>query len=97
MLVSREQGSFLTLLTTVLGVRSAVEVGTFTGYSAICIARGLPAGGRLICIDINEEWATIARRYWKLAGVVNDGGGVTSEHVRATHADRIRTDGTIDG
>jgi len=69
MLVSREQGSFLTLLTTVLGVRSAVEVGTFTGYSAICIARGLLAGGRLLCIDINEEWATIARRHWKLAGV----------------------------
>jgi caffeoyl-CoA O-methyltransferase len=46
-----------------------VEVGTFTGYSAICIARGLPAGGRLLCIDINEEWATIARRHWKLAGV----------------------------
>jgi caffeoyl-CoA O-methyltransferase len=69
MLISREQGSFLTLLTTVLQVRSAVEVGTFTGYSAICIARGLLADGRLLCIDINEEWAAIARRYWKLAGV----------------------------
>src|SRR5262245_43856116 len=69
MLISREQGSFLTLLTTVLQVRSAVEVGTFTGYSAICIARGLPADGRLLCIDINEEWATIARRHWSRAGV----------------------------
>jgi caffeoyl-CoA O-methyltransferase len=69
MLISREQGSFLTLLTTVLEVRSAVEVGTFTGYSAICIARGLPADGRLLCIDINAEWATMARRHWKLAGV----------------------------
>jgi caffeoyl-CoA O-methyltransferase len=69
MLISREQGSFLTLLTTVLEVRSAVEVGTFTGYSAICIARGLPADGRLLCIDINEEWASIARRHWKLADV----------------------------
>jgi caffeoyl-CoA O-methyltransferase len=69
MLISREQGSFLTLLTRVLEVRSAVEVGTFTGYSAICIARGLPADGRLLCIDINEEWATVARRHWKLAGV----------------------------
>jgi caffeoyl-CoA O-methyltransferase len=69
MLISREQGSFLTLLATVLDVRSAVEVGTFTGYSAICIARALRADGRLLCIDINEEWATIARRYWKLAGV----------------------------
>ena len=69
MLISREQGSFLTLLITVLGVRSAVEVGTFTGYSAICIARGLPADGRLLCIDINEEWAIIARRHWKRAGL----------------------------
>jgi predicted O-methyltransferase YrrM len=69
MLISREQGSFLTLLTRVLEVRSAVEVGTFTGYSAICIARGLPADGRLLCIDINEEWAAVARRHWKLAGV----------------------------
>ena len=69
MLISREQGSFLTLLTNALGVRSAVEVGTFTGYSAICIARGLPADGRLLCIDINEEWTAIARRHWKLAGV----------------------------
>jgi caffeoyl-CoA O-methyltransferase len=69
MLISREQGSFLTLLTTVLEVHSAVEVGTFTGYSAICIARGLPPDGRLLCIDINEEWAAVARRHWKLAGV----------------------------
>jgi caffeoyl-CoA O-methyltransferase len=69
MLISREQGSFLTLLTAALGVRSAVEVGTFTGYSAICIARGLPPRGRLLCIDINEDWAAIARRHWKRAGV----------------------------
>jgi len=69
MLISREQGSFLKLLTTMLEVRSAVEVGTFTGYSAICIARGLPADGSLLCIDINEDWATVARRHWKLAGV----------------------------
>jgi caffeoyl-CoA O-methyltransferase len=69
MLVSREQGSFLTLLTAALGVRSAIEVGTFTGYSAICIARGLPAAGRLMCIDISEEWTAIARRFWKRAGL----------------------------
>jgi caffeoyl-CoA O-methyltransferase len=69
MLISREQGSFLTLLTAALGVSSAVEVGTFTGYSAICIARGLPAHGRLLCIDINEGWSSIARRHWKRAGV----------------------------
>ncbi len=69
MLVSPEQGTLLTLLTAALQVRSAVEVGTFTGYSAICIARGLPAGGRLLCIDVNEDWTAIARRYWKRAGL----------------------------
>ncbi len=68
MLISREQGSFLTLLAAALGVRSAVEIGTFTGYSAICIARGLSPKGRLLCIDINAEWTAIARRYWKSAG-----------------------------
>ncbi len=69
MLVSPEQGTLLTLLTAALQVRSAVEVGTFTGYSAICIARGLPAGGRLLCIDVSDEWTAIARRYWKRAGL----------------------------
>jgi caffeoyl-CoA O-methyltransferase len=71
MLISREQGSFLTLLTAALSVRSAVEVGTFTGYSAICIARGLTARGRLLCIDVNKDWAAIARRHWKRAGLDN--------------------------
>ncbi|MGA7394949.1 MAG: class I SAM-dependent methyltransferase [Terrimicrobiaceae bacterium] len=69
MLVSREQGSFLTLLVAALGVRSAVEIGTFTGYSAICIARGLGPEGRLLCIDVNADWTAIGRRYWKRAGV----------------------------
>jgi caffeoyl-CoA O-methyltransferase len=69
MLISREQGSFLTLLTALLGVRSAVEVGTFTGYSAICIARGLLPEGRLLCIDVNADWAMTAGRYWKRAGL----------------------------
>ena len=69
MLISREQGAFLTLLVAALGARSAVEIGTFTGYSAICIARGLSAQARLLCIDINADWAAVARRYWKRAGV----------------------------
>ena len=69
MLISRDQGSFLTLLTASLGVSSAVEVGTFTGYSAICIARGLSPRGRLLCIDVNEDWTAIARRHWKRAGL----------------------------
>ena len=65
MLISLEQGDFLTLLTKLLEVRSAIEVGTFTGYSSICLARGLAESGRLHCFDINADWTAIARRYWK--------------------------------
>jgi caffeoyl-CoA O-methyltransferase len=57
------------VLTAALGVRNAVEVGTFTGYSALSIARGLADGGHLLCCDVSEEWTTIARRHWELAGV----------------------------
>ena len=69
MLISREQGDFLTMLTKLLSVRSAVEVGTFTGYSSICIARGLATNGRLTCFDISEEWTAMARRYWEKDGL----------------------------
>ena len=71
MLISPEQGDFLTLLTKLLDVRTAVEVGTFTGYSSICLARGLAEGGRLHCFDVNAEWAAIAQRYWKKEGVAS--------------------------
>jgi caffeoyl-CoA O-methyltransferase len=71
MQVAPEQGAFLTLLTRVIGARSAVEVGTFTGYSSLCIARGLPADGRLLCCDVSEEWTAIARRAWEQAGVAD--------------------------
>ena len=54
----------MTFLTELVGVRFAVEVGTFTGYSALCIARGLPPGGRLLCLDVSEEWTAIGRRHW---------------------------------
>ena len=64
MLISPEQGDFLTLLTKLLGVRTAVEIGTFTGYSSICIARGLVEEGRLFCFDTSAEWTAIAQRYW---------------------------------
>jgi caffeoyl-CoA O-methyltransferase len=67
--ISPEQGPLLTMLTQLTGARQAVEVGTFTGYSSICIARGLAPGGRLTCFDINEEWTAIARRYWARAGL----------------------------
>jgi len=69
MQVAPEQGAFLTLVTRLVGARRAIEVGTFTGYSSICIARGLPADGQLLCCDVSDEWTAIARRYWAKAGV----------------------------
>src|SRR5437870_8745744 len=69
MQISPEQGSFLTILTAACGVKQAIEVGTFTGYSSLCIARGLQTGGRLICIDQNRQWTDIAQKYWNRAGV----------------------------
>lgn len=69
MQISPEQGAFMTLLTRLLNVRLAVEVGTFTGYSALCIARGLAPGGRLICCDVSEAWTAIGRDAWAAAGV----------------------------
>lgn len=69
MQIAPEQGAFLTILTRLIGARQAVEVGTFTGYSALCIARGLPADGHLLCCDVNDEWTSIGRRYWSEAGL----------------------------
>jgi len=61
----------MTILTRLLDVRSAVEVGTFTGYSALCVARGLASGGRLVCCDVSEEWTGLAREAWERAGVAD--------------------------
>jgi len=69
MQIAPEQGAFMTLLVRALGVRRAIEVGTFTGYSALCIARGLPDDGKLLCCDVSEEWTAVARRFWEKAGV----------------------------
>jgi predicted O-methyltransferase YrrM len=69
MQIAPEQGAFMTLLTRLIGARHAIEVGTFTGYSAISIARGLTDDGTLLCCDVNEEWTAIARKYWERAGV----------------------------
>ncbi len=71
MQIAVEQGALLTMLTRLLGVRFAVEVGTFTGYSAISIARGLAPGGRLLCCDVSEEWTSLARRAWARAGLTD--------------------------
>lgn len=69
MQIAPEQGAFMTLLTRLIGARDAIEVGTFTGYSAISIARGLPDDGSLLCCDVNKEWTSIARKYWERAGL----------------------------
>ncbi len=69
MQVSSDEGALLGMLTAMVGARRAVEVGTFTGYSALCIARALPADGHLLCCDVSDEWTAIGRRYWKEAGV----------------------------
>ncbi len=69
MQVAPEQGLLLTLLARLARARRAVEVGTFTGFSALCIARGLPGDGSLICLDRSEEWTAVARRYWARAGL----------------------------
>jgi caffeoyl-CoA O-methyltransferase len=71
MQIAPEQGAFLTLLTRLVAPRFAVEVGTFTGYSSLCIARGLPADGRLLCCDVNEDFTDVARGYWQRAGVAD--------------------------
>jgi caffeoyl-CoA O-methyltransferase len=71
MQVSPEQGAFLTLLTAAIGARRAIEIGTFTGYSALCIARGLPADGRLTCCDVSDEWTAVGRPFWDKAGVTD--------------------------
>jgi caffeoyl-CoA O-methyltransferase len=71
MQVSPEQGAFMTLLVRLMGARRALELGTFTGYSAICIARGLPDDGHLLTCDVNGEWTGMAHRYWSQAGLAD--------------------------
>jgi caffeoyl-CoA O-methyltransferase len=69
MQIAPEQGAFMTILTRLIDTRLAIEVGTFTGYSSLCIARGLAADGRLVCCDVSEEWTAIAQEYWSRGGV----------------------------
>jgi caffeoyl-CoA O-methyltransferase len=71
MQIGNDQGTFFEILTRAVGARSAIEVGTFTGYSALSIARGLGPEGRLICCDVSEEWTAIAREHWALGGVAD--------------------------
>ena len=69
MQISPDQATLLRLLVALIGARRAVEVGTFTGLSSLAIARALPADGKLLCLDVSEEWTAVARRAWKQAGV----------------------------
>jgi predicted O-methyltransferase YrrM len=69
MQIAPEQGQFMALLVELIGVHRALEIGTFTGYSALAVAMALPSDGRLLACDVNEEWTSIGRRYWKEAGV----------------------------
>jgi caffeoyl-CoA O-methyltransferase len=71
MQVGDDQGQLLTMMARLVGARRAVEVGTFTGYSSLCIARGLVEGGSLLCCDVSETWTSIGRRAWERAGLAD--------------------------
>jgi caffeoyl-CoA O-methyltransferase len=71
MQIAPEQGTFMTMLARVTGAKRAVEIGTFTGYSALCIARGLPDDGTLLCCDVSDEWTKVGRAFWEKAGVAH--------------------------
>ena len=71
MQISPEQGQFMALLVKLTGAKRVLEIGTFTGYSSICIANALPDDGELICCDDSDEWTSMARKYWDKAGLQN--------------------------
>ncbi|GAA2514110.1 O-methyltransferase [Winogradskya humida] len=71
MSVAPEEGALLTFLVRLLGAKRIVEVGTFTGFSSLCLARGLSPGGALITCDVSPEWTTLAREFWTRGGVAD--------------------------
>jgi len=71
MQISPEQGQFMSLLIKLMGAQRALEIGTFTGYSSICVASAMPENGKLICCDISPQWTEMAERYWAKAGLEN--------------------------
>ncbi|HUF76229.1 MAG TPA: class I SAM-dependent methyltransferase [Longimicrobiales bacterium] len=71
MQIGPEQGQLMALLLELIGARAVLEIGTFTGYSALVMALALPEGGRIVACDVSAEWTAVARRYWKEAGVAH--------------------------
>jgi predicted O-methyltransferase YrrM len=71
MQIGADQGAFLKILVRLLSARRCLEIGTFTGYSALVVASALPSDGRLVACDVSEEWTRIARRYWQRAGLAD--------------------------
>ncbi|MFS8201153.1 O-methyltransferase [Streptomyces sp. CWNU-52B] len=69
MVTMPEEGQLLAMLVGLTGASQVLEIGTFTGYSTLCMARALPPGGRIVTCDISERWTRVARRYWERAGV----------------------------
>ncbi len=69
MQIGPDQAALMQVLVRALGAKRCIEIGTFTGYSALAVALALPPGGRIVCCDVSEEWTSVGRRYWKMAGV----------------------------
>ncbi len=71
MQIAPEQGAFMAMLVKLTGARRIIEIGTFTGYSALSMALALPEGGELLALDINQDWTAVAQKYWRQAGVAD--------------------------
>ena len=71
MQIGADQGLFMEILARAIGAKRVIEIGTFTGYSSLAVARGIGPDGRLLCCDVSEEWTAIAREHWELAGVAD--------------------------
>ena len=69
MQIAPEQGALMQVLVRMLGVKRYLEIGTFTGYSALCVALAMPASGRLVCCDLSDKWTSVARQFWRKARV----------------------------
>ncbi|GAB2582592.1 O-methyltransferase [Kribbella endophytica] len=92
MLTTADQAALLTTLTRLISAKRAVEIGTFTGFSALAIARGLPDDGQLICLDVSDEWTSIGRPYWERAGVA----GKIELRIGDAHQSAAELDGEFD-